>query len=62
MRAEQLTKCCKLLQNMRVRLELCKIDLTHHPQQFIYISDLSKVIVLLWFYLFCVLESNFCAV
>ena len=52
MRTEQLTKCCELLQHMKVRLEVCKID----------ISDLSKAKLLLWFYLFCVLESNFCAV
>ena len=47
MRAEQLTKCCELLQNMRVRLELCKIDLNPSP-----LPDS----------IFCVLESNFCAV
>ena len=29
---------------------------------FILITDRFKVILLLWFYLFCVLESNFCAV
>ena len=38
MGAEQLTKCCELLQNMRVRLELCKIDLTPPPpSNFIYL-------------------------
>ena len=49
MRAEQLTKCCELLQNMRVRLELCKIDLTPPPSQLSYISDLSNAILMLWF-------------
>ena len=28
----------------------------------IYITDRSKAVLLLWFYLFCVLESNLCAV
>ena len=44
---------------MRVRLGSCKIDLM--PQYF-YITDRSNVILLLWFHLFYVLESNFYAV
>ena len=61
---EQLTKCCESLQKM-VRLGACKIDLTPHPlpqPQLFYILGRSKAILLLWFYLFYVLESNFCAV
>ena len=38
-----------------VYIEILKI------KQF-YITDRSKAILLLWFYLFCVLESNVCAV
>ena len=53
MRAEQLTKCCELLQNMRVRL----IDLTHHPQQFIiYIVALPNI---QWCQL-CHISCDFC--
>ena len=51
MRTEELTKCCELLQKMRVRLELSKIDLPP-PHRVIYITDLSKAILLLWFFLF----------
>ena len=50
----QLTKCCKPLQKMKVRLGASKIDLS--PQLF-YITDRSKAILMLWFHLFYILES-----
>ena len=58
---EQLIKCCEPLQKIRARLYASKIDLTPHPQLF-NITDRSKAILLLWFNLFYVLESNLCAV
>ena len=48
-------KCCEPLQKIRVKLGACKIDLSHP-------SFSSKAILLLWFYLFYVLESIFCGV
>ena len=41
-----------------------KLDVFHvlQPSPSIFITDHSKAILLLWFHLFYVLESNFCAV
>ena len=58
-RTEQRTKCCEPLQKMRVRLGHCK---SIEALKLFYITDRSKAILLLWFYLFYVLELNFCAV
>ena len=57
MRTEQIPKCCEPQQKM-VRIGGCKIELG----QGFYITDRSKAILLLWFHLFYVLESHFCAV
>ena len=43
-RTEQLTKCCEPLHKMRVRLEVCKIDLPPPPLKLLYITDRSKAI------------------
>ena len=59
MSTEQLTKC----QKMRVRLGACKTGLSTHTPLSIFINDRSKAILLsVVILLFCVLESNFCAV
>ena len=58
-RTEQLTKWCGPLQKMRVRLGACKTGLS--PPS-IDITDCSKAILLIWFHLFYVFESNFCVV
>ena len=50
---EQLAKCCEPLQNMRARLGPCKTGLSPPP------LSSSKAILLLWCYLFYVLESIF---
>ena len=49
--------------NAFVESRLVKETLTLNFQSvFIYITDCSKAILLLWFYLFHVLELNVCAV
>ena len=56
MRTEQLTTCCEPLRKMRVRLGSCKTDLSPHST---FITDRSKAILLVWFYMFYGLESIF---
>ena len=58
-RTEQLTKCCEPLQKMMASLGA---RITGLSLPVFYITDRSKAILLLWFYVFYVLESKFCAV